>query len=148
MAPKRSTAPTAASTFNFRKSEHVEGRRGKGVTRQGYASGDIIQYEVAGDNGSVFMENQIDIRRSGRNATTAAPQFSRLLFAFDRAVERPELLWRRRLLDEGKIGVQPVVKILPRLRAHSRGAHAVVHVPGDNSHTSTEVSSLRPGGSI
>lgn len=56
-------SPSAASTFDFRKTEHVEGRRGKGVIRQGYASGDIIQYEIAGDSGSVFMENQIDIRR-------------------------------------------------------------------------------------
>ena len=53
----------AASGFLFRKTERVEGRRGKGVIRQGYASGDIIQYEIAGDDGTVFMENQSDIRR-------------------------------------------------------------------------------------
>ena len=53
----------AASIFMFRKAERVEGRRGRGVIRQGYASGDIIQYEIAGDDGTVFMENQTDIRR-------------------------------------------------------------------------------------
>jgi quercetin dioxygenase-like cupin family protein len=52
-----------ASGFTFRKAERVEGRRGQGVIRQGYASGDIIQYEIAADDGTVFMENQADIRR-------------------------------------------------------------------------------------
>ena len=53
----------AASIFTFRKDEHIDSPRGKGVIRQGYASGDIIQYEIAGDDGTAFMANQNEMRR-------------------------------------------------------------------------------------
>jgi hypothetical protein len=56
-------SPSAASTFTFRRADRVKGRRGTGVIRQGYASGDIIQYEIAGDAGITVMENQSDIQR-------------------------------------------------------------------------------------
>jgi hypothetical protein len=53
----------AAAVFTFRKDERVQGTRGKGTIRQGYASGSIIQYEIAGDDGSTYMENQSDLQR-------------------------------------------------------------------------------------
>ena len=56
--------PGAASTFTFRKGERVEGSRGRGSIRQGYASGDIIQYEVALENGTVVMMDQSDLHRT------------------------------------------------------------------------------------
>lgn len=53
----------AANTFMFRRGEHVTTPRGAGTVRNGYASGEIIQYEIAGDEGNAFMANQKDIRR-------------------------------------------------------------------------------------
>ena len=55
--------PDAASVFTFRKGERVNSPRGKGAIRHGYASGEIIQYEIVGDDGSVFMANQNEMRR-------------------------------------------------------------------------------------
>jgi quercetin dioxygenase-like cupin family protein len=51
----------AASTFTFRKGERVTTPLGAGTIRQGYASGEVIQYEVAGDNGIAFMASQSEI---------------------------------------------------------------------------------------
>ncbi|HVT43373.1 MAG TPA: hypothetical protein VMT00_03190, partial [Thermoanaerobaculia bacterium] len=55
--------PSASSVFTFRRGERVDTPRGKGTIRHGYASGDIVQYEIAGDDGSVFMADQNDMRR-------------------------------------------------------------------------------------
>ena len=52
----------AAKTFTFRKGETVAAARGRGVIRQGYASGDIVQYEIEGSNGR-FMADQTEVRR-------------------------------------------------------------------------------------
>jgi quercetin dioxygenase-like cupin family protein len=53
----------AASHFRFRKEEEVRAPRGRGRIRQGYASGDIVQYEVAAADGSLFMADEADLRR-------------------------------------------------------------------------------------
>jgi quercetin dioxygenase-like cupin family protein len=52
----------AEATFTFRKGERVEASRGRGTIRQGYASGDIVQYEIEGQNGR-FMADQQELRR-------------------------------------------------------------------------------------
>lgn len=53
----------ASSFFTFRRGERVESPRGKGAIRQGYASGEIVQYEIVGDDGTVFMANQNEMHR-------------------------------------------------------------------------------------
>jgi len=53
----------ARSVFSFRKGEKLESPRGRCTIRQGYASGDIVQYEVALQNGSIAMVDQADARR-------------------------------------------------------------------------------------
>lgn len=52
----------AASTFTFRKGERLAAPRGGGIIRQGYASGDIVQYEIEGQSGR-FMADQQELRR-------------------------------------------------------------------------------------
>jgi len=53
----------AHSVFTFRKGDKLASPRGSCTVRQGYASGDIIQYEVALQNGSIAMVDQADVRR-------------------------------------------------------------------------------------
>ena len=56
--------PDAASLFRFKKGDLVtSSKRGKGRIRQGYFSGEILQYEVEGVSGNLFMANQDDLRR-------------------------------------------------------------------------------------
>lgn len=38
-------------------------KRGKGRIRQGYFSGEVLQYEVEGEDGSLFMANEEELRR-------------------------------------------------------------------------------------
>ena len=57
------TLDNAASAFAFRKGQVVDTPRGRGKIRQGYGSGDIIQYEIALENGSVVMVDQAELRR-------------------------------------------------------------------------------------
>ena len=47
----------------FRKGQVVDSPRGRGTIRQGYASGDIVQYEIAIENGPVVMVDQADLHR-------------------------------------------------------------------------------------
>lgn len=53
----------AAKTFTFRRGDRVQTPRGAGVIGNGYASGEIIQYEIAGDDGVTFMASQAEIGR-------------------------------------------------------------------------------------
>ena len=56
--------PDAASIFKFKKGDLVtSSKRGKGRIRQGYFSGEILQYEVEGVSGNLFMANQDELRR-------------------------------------------------------------------------------------
>ncbi len=55
--------PDAEATFTFRKGERVEASRGHGTIRQGYASGEIVQYEVEKEDGSRFMADPDELRR-------------------------------------------------------------------------------------
>lgn len=60
---KTLTDPDAASTFNFRRADRVKTPRGEGVIREGYASGDIVQYEIETATGGRFMANQSETHR-------------------------------------------------------------------------------------
>lgn len=53
----------AASIFKFKKGERVSTKRGLGRIRQGYYSGEILQYEIKGDDGTLFMANEEELRR-------------------------------------------------------------------------------------
>jgi quercetin dioxygenase-like cupin family protein len=55
--------PDANATFTFRRGDRVQTPRGPATIRHGYASGDIVQYEVEGAGGVVHMVNQRDVRR-------------------------------------------------------------------------------------
>ncbi len=57
------TLDDAAAAFTFRKGERVTAPRGEGVIRQGYASGEIVQYEIEGTGGARFMANQAETQR-------------------------------------------------------------------------------------
>lgn len=52
--------PDAASTFRFRKGDHVKAARGEGVIKEGYASGQIVQYEIETERGERFMASESD----------------------------------------------------------------------------------------
>lgn len=55
--------PGADSVFRHRRGETVATPRGTGRIRQGYASGEIVQYELEGPGGAVFMADQREVRR-------------------------------------------------------------------------------------
>lgn len=54
--------PDAASVFKFRQGQLVIAKRGKGRIRQGYDSGEMIGYEIAGEDGSLFAAEESDLR--------------------------------------------------------------------------------------
>ena len=53
----------AARTFKFRKGERVATPRGNGVIKEGYASGDVVQYEIEAADGTRFMANESETQR-------------------------------------------------------------------------------------
>jgi hypothetical protein len=54
--------PDARSIFKFKKGQRVVAKRGKGHIRQGYYSGEILQYEVQGEDGALFMANEDELQ--------------------------------------------------------------------------------------
>lgn len=52
----------AASRFKFRKGERVVGPRGAGRVRQAYFSGEILQYEVEREDGTLYMALEEELR--------------------------------------------------------------------------------------
>ena len=56
----------AAATFTFRRGDVISSARGVGTIRQGYASGDIIQYEVLLKTGAVVMVDQSEARHASQ----------------------------------------------------------------------------------
>jgi len=54
-------SPDAASTFKFRKGDRVVTSRGRGRIRQGYDSGEVIGYEIDGNDGSLFMAVESEV---------------------------------------------------------------------------------------
>lgn len=55
--------PDGPASFRHRKGDRVQTPRGAGTIRQGYRSGEIIQYEIQGQGGR-FMANEQDVRSS------------------------------------------------------------------------------------
>ena len=54
--------PEAAHHFKFRKGARVVSARGRGRVRQAYFSGEILQYEVEADDGTLFMALEGELR--------------------------------------------------------------------------------------
>ena len=50
--------PDSRATFKFVKGEKVIAKRGPGVVRQGYFSGEFLQYEIEGAGGTLFMAKE------------------------------------------------------------------------------------------
>jgi quercetin dioxygenase-like cupin family protein len=63
MGHKTLDDPEAASHFKFKKGERVVSVRGRGRVRQAYFSGEILQYEVEADDGTLFMALEDELRR-------------------------------------------------------------------------------------
>jgi hypothetical protein len=57
--------PDAATIFKFRKGERVTIKRGRGRIRRGYDSGEMIGYEIDGEDGRLFMAEEGEIKRLG-----------------------------------------------------------------------------------
>lgn len=55
--------PGGAAAFRFRQGDEVTSPRGAGRIRQGYASGALVQYEVVGMDGALFMVSEGELRR-------------------------------------------------------------------------------------
>ena len=53
--------PDAASVFKFKKGQAVVAKRGSGRIRQGYDSGEMIGYEIDGDDGTLFAAEERDL---------------------------------------------------------------------------------------
>lgn len=54
-------SPDAATVFKFKKGQPVVAKRGTGRIRQGYDSGDMIGYEIDGDDGTLFAAEERDL---------------------------------------------------------------------------------------
>jgi len=57
----------AASVFKFKRGQRVVTSRGKGRIRQGYDSGEVVGYEIDGENGSLFMALEHEVTPAGKN---------------------------------------------------------------------------------
>jgi quercetin dioxygenase-like cupin family protein len=55
--------PDAAPHFKFKKGERVVAKRGRGRVRQAYDSGEILQYEIEGEDGRLFMALEKELQR-------------------------------------------------------------------------------------
>ena len=54
--------PDAASVFKFKKGQAVLAKRGPGRIRQGYDSGEMIGYEIDGDDGTLFAAEESELK--------------------------------------------------------------------------------------
>jgi hypothetical protein len=55
--------PDAGSVFKFKKGQAIVSQRGRGRVRQGYDSGEMIGYEIDGDDGTLFAAEERDLQR-------------------------------------------------------------------------------------
>ena len=51
-------SPDAATAFKFKKGDRVITSRGAGRIRQGYDSGEVVGYEIDGDDGTLFVAEE------------------------------------------------------------------------------------------
>ena len=56
-------SPDAAKIFTFKKGEVVTSERGRGTIRQGYFSGEMLQYLVEREDGGLYMAFPEEIKR-------------------------------------------------------------------------------------
>jgi quercetin dioxygenase-like cupin family protein len=56
------TIAVSPSSFRFHKDDFVQTPHGSAHIRQGYATGNVIEYEVVGADGNVFMAQEHDLR--------------------------------------------------------------------------------------
>ena len=54
-------SPNASEVFRFKRGDHVSTPRGKGRIKQGYDSGEIVGYDIEGDDGTLFMAEECEI---------------------------------------------------------------------------------------
>lgn len=54
--------PDAATVFKFRKGQRVIAKRGTGKIHQGYDSGEMIGYEIEGEDENLFAAEEKDVR--------------------------------------------------------------------------------------
>jgi len=54
--------PGSESAFRFRKGQRVACQRGTGRIRQGYDSGEMVGYEIEGDDGTLFAAEESELR--------------------------------------------------------------------------------------
>ena len=54
-------SPDAAAVFKFKRGDRVATPRGEGLVRQGYDSGEVIGYEIVGENGALFIAEECEI---------------------------------------------------------------------------------------
>jgi hypothetical protein len=57
--------PDAASHFKFKKGDAVATKTRRGRIRQGYDSGELVGYEIDGEDGTLFMALEHEIHRRG-----------------------------------------------------------------------------------
>jgi len=53
--------PDASSVFKFKKGQAVVSQRGSGRIRQGYDSGEMVGYEIDGDDGTLFAAEEKEL---------------------------------------------------------------------------------------
>jgi quercetin dioxygenase-like cupin family protein len=66
-------SPDARAVFRFKRGDRVTTSRGNGRIRQGYDSGEVIGYEVDGENGNLFIAEECEITNvNGKRADATA----------------------------------------------------------------------------
>jgi quercetin dioxygenase-like cupin family protein len=65
-------SPNAAEVFRFKRDDRVSTPRGKGKIKQGYDSGEVIGYDIEGDDGKLFMAEECEIAETERRPETKA----------------------------------------------------------------------------
>lgn len=61
LAPSAADGALPAKAFELRKGADVGTPRGRGKIRQGYDSGEVVGYEIDGDDGTLFMALEAEI---------------------------------------------------------------------------------------
>lgn len=64
VAMKILSEPKDETAFKFKMGEHVIAKRGRGQVREGWAIGEIVEYRIEGDDGSLFMAQEEELQRS------------------------------------------------------------------------------------
>ncbi|MEP7147522.1 MAG: cupin domain-containing protein [Acidobacteriota bacterium] len=75
-------SPDAAAIFKFKRGERVVTVRGAGRIRQAYDSGEVIGYEIDGEDGTLFIAEECEIRdANGKSHNDGANGSSKKCFS-------------------------------------------------------------------